>query len=105
MNTIDDMARWRALAEVIPRPGNDLLNGAEGAYVAVVGMASSKSDLLKKVELALSAMGFDLLNLEDIERVQSIEKLKDADPVLSERFASLRSGNPIEVGTFHTFRS
>ena len=104
MNTIDDMPYWSALAEVIPRPGNDLLNGAEGAYVAIVGIADSGRDLLRKATLAFSAMDFDLINLEDIEQVHSVEQLQHADPVLTERFTALRSDNPIEVGTFHSFR-
>lgn len=105
MNTIDDMPRWSAVAEVIPRPGNDLLGDAEGAYVAVVGIADSKVDLLKRATLAFSAMNFDLIDLEDIEQVRSIEQLGAADPVLRERFAALRIDNPIEVGTFHTFHN
>lgn len=105
MNTIADQLRWKGLAEVIARPANDSLDGADGAYVAVVGIAESELDFHRKARFALSAMDFDLIDLEDVEQVRSIEQLGDADPILCERFATLRSDNPIELGTFHSFRA
>lgn len=95
---------WSGIAEVVPRAGNDLLGGADGAYVGTVGLAATKAAFLKNSKVAFDAMGFDLLEIHDSEFIRSIEDWTSADEIMLEKAASLTSDNPIECGPFHCFR-
>lgn len=95
---------WNGVAEVIPRAGNDLLQGADGAYVGVIGLANSMAEFMGAVKVALDAMDFDVLEVADTEFIDSIEKWTGADDLLRERAANLSMENPIELGSFHCFR-
>ncbi|HJR72555.1 MAG TPA: hypothetical protein VJ806_02810 [Luteimonas sp.] len=95
---------WSGVAEVIPRTGNHLLEGADGAYVGVVGIAASEAEFLDNSRIAFNAMNFDLLELEDVEFIDSVEKWMEADEVMRERVSALSDRNPIEFGSFHTFK-
>ena len=43
------LEKWIGLAHVKPKPGNDVLGGAAGAYVAAVALAGDPDDFGKFV--------------------------------------------------------
>ena len=103
MNTTTECVYWAGVAEVVPRYGNNLLEGAEGAYVGVIGMASSAPEFFSKANAAFAAMDFDMLDLADVGSIRSVEDWTNADDGLRMKLASLSTSNPIEFGTFQCF--
>jgi hypothetical protein len=103
MNTTSKLRTWSGTAEVVPQKGNDALGAAKGAYVAVVGLATDHDMFCARVAYAMSAMDFDLIDLDDFAEVAMPLKSSKFDPVLAERIGTLSPSNPIEVGTFHAF--
>lgn len=95
---------WTGVAEVIPRSGNELLEGADGAYVSIVGLMSSKPEFMENAKIAFDAMDFDVLEVADVEFISSPEQWIDADQIMRERVATLSPKNPIECGSFHCYR-
>ncbi len=104
MDTTAEYGYWSGIAEIIPMPGNLVLEGACGAYVYVVGLARSETEFVANVEAALSAMDFDLLEMTEREVIPTLERWSGADDGLRERCSSLSLEHPIELGTFHAFR-
>ena len=94
---------WSGVAEVVPHPGNELLGDADGAYVGVVGLAASQRDFVERVRTAFFAMEFDVLDIADVEFIESSEHWTAADQVMRDRVATLSHRNPVECGTFHSF--
>jgi hypothetical protein len=104
MNTSDSAAPiWAGTAEVVPHPGNTLLGYATGAYVPVIGVASSSSLFRLAVERAMGALEFRLIGLEDIRQLVRPSDVDALDDVLRDRLGTLTEENPIEVGSFHAF--
>jgi hypothetical protein len=103
MSTSDEFGYWVGVAEVIPNAGNDLLNGAAGAYVGVIGIANSESEFLANAKTAFAAMDFDLLDLEGVESIHSLEQWTRADESLREKIPTLSIENPFECGIFHCY--
>jgi len=96
---------WVGVAEVIPRAGNELLEGADGAYVSVVGLARTKTEFTANAKFALGAMDFDVLDVDEVEFISSPEHWVNADPIMRERAATLSAKNPFECGSFHCYRN
>ncbi|MCC8361805.1 hypothetical protein LK996_01740 [Lysobacter sp. A6] len=94
---------WIGVAEVVPHPGNDLLEGASGAYVSVFGLADAEAQFNEKVKFAFKAMAFDLLELSDVSFMSSVEMWVGVDKTLRERAATLSAENPVEFGSFQCF--
>ena len=103
MNMTAEPSYWSGVAEVIPMPGNPMLEGADGAYVGVVGLARSESEFVANAKAALSALDFDMLELADRELIPAIERWIDADECMRQKCSTLSSRNPIELGAFHCF--
>ena len=72
--------------------------------MGVIGLANSMTEFVEAVKVVLDAMDFDVLEVADIEFIESIEKWTGADNLLRERAAKLSIENPIELGSFHCFR-
>ena len=51
---------WIGLAEVVACEGNDELEGAKGAYVKVLALASSPAEFRERVVSAFLAIDFQL---------------------------------------------
>ena len=83
--------------------GNALLGSALGAYVPVVGVADSEQTFRVGVDRAMAALEFELLDLAEVQQLQSSSDFAALDEVLRERVKSLHVGNPIEFGSFHAF--
>ncbi|MGO4551975.1 hypothetical protein AB4059_12865 [Lysobacter sp. 2RAF19] len=104
MSTTVEHHYWAGVAEVIPMSGNHLLEGADGAYVGVVGVAQSEKEFIANAKAALSAMEFDMLELTERELIPTVERWINADDSLREKLSTLSAQNPIEFGVFHSFK-
>lgn len=103
MSTKNKFNYWAGVADVIPKENNDMLGGAAGAYVGVVGIADSKAEFASNVRAAFLAMGFDLLDLDEVEEIDSRELWSNADPSMREKLSALSATNPLECGVFHSY--
>jgi hypothetical protein len=95
--------KWIGLAQVKPRPGNKLLDDAAGAFVAAVSLASGLDDYVAKVTTVLSAYGFDVLNIKDIEPCVVRAQKYPLESAVQELSEQVSEEGPVSLGTFHTF--
>jgi hypothetical protein len=96
--------RWVAVAEVTPKSGNDLLEGADGAYVGIAAFAESQELLRALATSFFDTLGFMLIGVEDIKLIQSSEDLAGVDVDLRNQLEELDPKQMIVCGSFHAFR-
>src|SRR5947209_9666801 len=95
---------WTGLVEVTADEGNDIFDGAPGAYVNVLALASSVEDYMAVTAPLLLRAGVVAVGLDDPEPLrerQSRMKLSDDILALGERAA--RDG--VVWDTFYVFTS
>ena len=61
------MITWIGLAHVKPRTGIDVLGGAVGAFVVVVGFAQTDAEFAQNVAACFDMLELDVLEVVDIE--------------------------------------
>lgn len=94
---------WIGLAEVRQRPGAQVLMDRNHAVVNVLALSRDEREFRATVASALSAAGFDLVDLEDPESLQvrrSRYMVDDGLLLLADRVLS--TGTP-QFGNFHTW--
>jgi hypothetical protein len=95
--------KWIGLARVKPRPGNDDLGEAVGAFVGVIALAKGIEDYDQKVTDALNEEGFEVLEIEDIQTLEERRQAHSFSPELLQRAESVNENNPVAIGTFHCY--
>ena len=100
----EDTQRWIGLANVRPVVGNDLLAGARGAFVAVIGDAINESTFLALVERGADELDFEVVSLEDVELVSCRTKEHPLPDDLVAALSDLSPSSPIAFGSFHSYR-
>ena len=96
---------WIGLAEVKQRSGAAMLMDRNEAIVNVLAMADSPSAFHQAAESALAKIGFDLVNLEDVESLRRRrEQFQVADELLALAKEVARDG-VARFGAFHTWTS
>jgi hypothetical protein len=102
MNTQTNNKRqcWIGLAHVRPKVGNNLLEGARGAFVPILALADGIDDFVAITTTRLEAYDFEVIEIEDIEPFKDrlsksdvedeikalAERLSDEDPVVMDAF-------------------
>ena len=104
MNLTDDNAAWSGVAEVVPVAGNSLLEGAQGAFVGVVGLSRSEDEFKELVSSSFQSMGFEVFQLKDVEQISTEKDLERLDLDMRTRAVSLSQSCPFAVGVFHSYR-
>jgi hypothetical protein len=99
------MEAWIGLAHVRPLPGNDLLEGAMGAFVTVVALAYSQDDFLSQARSKLQSYEFEIVEIEDIEPWEVRTKHFPVDEHIQGLVRSLGSDNRVLLGTFHDYEN
>lgn len=94
---------WIGLAHVQPRSGNELLEGAKGAFVPVVGMAKTIPEFSDLLINMLESYSFDVLEIEDIELFEERLKSFDVDSELRELVSSLSETHPVALSAFDAY--
>ena len=93
------------MAGVRPRPGNQLLGDSRGAYVNVLALANDEPQFVEKATLALSALGFDIFEVEDVEPLQDRATRVLIDDELIRLAEEVRASGETQLGTFHAFQA
>jgi len=99
------MQPWIGLAHVKPTDSNELLEGALGAFVAVVALSMTQEDFVSQVTSALQASEFIVLEIEDIEPWLSRSRRYPVDEHIQSLVRGLAPDNPIEFSTFQAYES
>ena len=94
---------WIGLAHVKPRPGNDLLDGAIGAFVPSLALAENEEDYASKVTALLSEYGFHVLDLDDIERFEERLKRFPVHEDIVALVSSLSPEEPVALSDFDAY--
>lgn len=96
---------WAGLATVHQHPGAGVLLDRNDAFVNVVALAHTAEEFTQLVRGALSQLGFELVDLEEIEPL-ALRRLSFAIPEEMERLAEIARGSAtVEFGAFHTWVS
>jgi hypothetical protein len=95
---------WIGQIEVKPEPGNDALRGALGAFVNVVGLASSEDEYLNLVEAAMADYGFSVINCSYVARLEEWKVSNRLHPSLAELVCGLTGENPVLFDEFQSYR-
>jgi hypothetical protein len=103
MNSTSDLERWSGIARVMPRPGNNALGDARGAFVGIAALARDEQDFRGKVAAFLSALDFELDALEDMGPIRGEGDLARMDADTREKVCALSISNPLTYGSFHSF--
>lgn len=94
---------WIGLAHVKPRPRNDQLDGAGGAFVPAVALAVDESEFATVVATFLNAYEFDVITVEDIETLDRRRQHSDIENEVVELAAKLTLDNPIALSAFEAY--
>lgn len=112
MNTLIDnncrllkMQKWIGLARVRPRPGNDALGGALGAFVASIALAESAGDYASKMTVLLNELAFEVLEIEDVELLDDRMRAHSLSPDILKLAKQVDEETPLVLADFHSFRS
>jgi hypothetical protein len=103
-NKTETRQLWTAVAHVKPNPGNDMLHGAPGAFVAVIVLAKNARDVFLKVKSKVNSYEFMLGRIEDIEPITQSSQ-HEVLPELLKLGDSLTPENPVAFGSFHSYKT
>ena len=96
---------WAGLATVHQHPGAGALLDRNDAFVNAVALAQTAEEFAQLVRGALSQLGFELVELEEIEPL-ALRRLSFAIPEEMERLAEIAQNSvTVEFGAFHTWVS
>ncbi len=93
------------MAHVIPQVGNDLLDGAAGAFVPIVGLASDEHEFASDIATLLVTYGFDVSAVEDIELLERRRAHSAVEEDIVILAASLTAENPLAMGDFEAYEN
>lgn len=94
---------WFGLAGVIQPVGVDTLEDALGAFVNVLGKASSKRDFRKRVVLALASLDLNLERIESVRPFMEQMKMFEVSQDLMDLFGLAKETGQIHFDTFFTY--
>jgi hypothetical protein len=94
---------WIALAEVRQVAGAGVLLDRNEAFVNAMAMARSAEDFRERVQDALRPIGFDLLELSELETLDSRLQHSTLTASLNDLAESVRLSGEVGFGTFHTW--
>src|ERR1035437_1981787 len=93
---------WIGLAHVSNLHNNTLLGNAKGAYVNALALASNPIDFTNKVKESIIDLGFDFIELEDVElfseRIENYEVQENIKILATEAIKS----KEVLFGNFHS---
>jgi hypothetical protein len=75
---------WIGLLDLRPRPGNDLLGDADGAYVQALAPAESREEFVAVWTRLMEDADYDVLSIENAEPFDDRRRRESPDPRLVE---------------------
>lgn len=100
---MDSKRTWIGLAHVKPRQGNDLLDGAAGAFVPVVALADNETVFASSAATLLNAYKFDVITIEDIEMLDRRRQHNVVENAVVELAKNLTLEDPIALSEFEVY--
>jgi hypothetical protein len=94
---------WAAVAHVKAKPGNEILQGATGAFTAVVVLAEDEQDANAKINTKLATYDLNVERLEDVGLLTQHEAINLPTELLT-LAETLTQENPVAFGKFHLYR-
>src|SRR5262249_49547102 len=97
------MGIWIGLAHVRSVRSPDLLEGALGAFVPVVGLSENQENFVSQVFSVLEPMGLYILEIKDIDKWENrISRFPVAEHIQN-LVRSLGPDNPVLLSDFHSY--
>ena len=96
--------KWIGLAEVCSLPGEEVLQGAKGAFVNVVALAKDEYSFQKLVRATMTECGLSTVSFKDIGLVEERRANNQLISDLENLAAGLSEDNPILFDEFQTYR-
>lgn len=96
---------WIGLVNVVAMPGSDVLGEDAGAYVNALAMSSSSQNFEDLVRDALSDLGLDALEFEDVEVLSGRVERFDVEGSLLDLAEEVRGAGGVRFGDFHAYPS
>lgn len=95
--------KWIGLAHVKPKTGNNLLQGALGAFVPILALTTEIDDFVALTTTYLESFGFEVLEIEDIELFKDRLRNSDVEDVIIALAEELTDEDPIILDTFQAY--
>ena len=96
---------WIGMAHVRPREGNELLDGALGAFVQVLALAENEDDFIKQGADLFSEYEFDVLEWVHVQNFEERKASSDVEKSLVMHAMQLSADNPIYLDEFQAYDS
>lgn len=97
------MDTWIGLAHVRPHEGNVSLQGGKGAFVPIVGLASSADDLASLAATLLHYHQFEVIEVNDIEPLSERLANHSVEDEMLEIAGKLSHHDRIGIGRFQVY--
>lgn len=96
---------WIGLAQVLQRPGAGVLLDRNRAYVNILAMARAVAGFEQEAREACAALGFELVELEDVEPFETRAAAAQISQALLSLAKEVESTGAPRLGAFHTWTS
>lgn len=96
---------WIGTLHVTPKSGNDLLEGAIGAFVPILAFADSEQDFASKAQALMQAYEFNVLEILDVELFNERRKHSEISEGIVSTAQRLCNSEPIAPCTFQGYDS
>lgn len=92
---------WIGIADLRPKPGNSIFNGAPGAFSNALCLARNEVEYRCRVADTFGELGFEVKDLTDIEPLE--KRLVDAE--ILELASQLSASSPVLYDAFYVYES
>lgn len=96
---------WIGLADVRPRPGNDVFDDAPGAYTSFVALADDRDDALRVVAFHFDRLGFETKEIEDLEPIEDRLDSHGVSDEILDLVTELSRTTAVVHGVFHIYET
>ncbi len=94
---------WVGLVGVRPRPGNDALEGARGAFVRFLALAAGADDYVRQLHEALDEFQFEFDEVSDVEPYSVFSEREEAAGELDRVARKVADDGFSRFGEFYAF--
>jgi hypothetical protein len=91
------------LLHVRPRAGGDLLEGDAGAFTNAVAVAPDETAFRIRVALFFANLGFDVLEIDDLERLADRQETYHVPQAILDLAASAQTSGEVEFDSYFTY--
>ena len=99
-----DKVLWIGVVNVLPMIEGLLKGKNLGAYTNVIGLAKSQSKFHIMVMNKLEEIGFKLLSLEEVEKLEDRKKNYEITDEIRDMENGICNENIVQYGTFYTYK-